>query len=218
MRAAIIGHGEIRPSAALRRMLRQADLIVCADGGVQAALALRVPPHVVIGDLDSTRPRALLWARRRGATVLRFPVGKDQTDTELATDYALDAGATEIDYVGVLGGRIDHALANIGLLTRAAARHCRARILDGHTGIFLADRHTLVNGAPGDQVSLVPLSERVEGVTLRGLKYPLSNGTLSIDSTLGVSNEIVKPPATIRVRRGSLLVIVTHRRARNSRS
>lgn len=211
MRAAIIGHAPLRASGSLRALLAQADLIVCADGGVQTAQALRLPPHVVIGDLDSAQPGTLQWAHRHGATVLRFPVEKDQTDAELATQFALDAGATAIDYFGMLGGRIDHALANIGLLTRAATRHCRARILDGNTVIFLADRRTLINGAPGDQVSLVPLSERVAGVTLRGLRYPLRDGALSIGSTLGISNEIVRPPAMVRVKRGSLLVIVTHR-------
>lgn len=211
MRAAIIGHGEVRPSAALRRLLRQADLIICADGGVQASAALRVPPHVVIGDLDSAELHALRWAQRRGAAVLQFPVEKDQTDAELATNYALDAGATRIDYVGMLGGRIDHALANIGLLTRAAARQCQARILDGSTEIFLAGHNTDIGGAKGDRVSLVPLSAHVVGITTRGLRYPLHGGTLAIGSTLGISNELVRSPATIGVRRGSLLVIVTHR-------
>lgn len=218
MRAAIIGSAPLRAPGALRSLVRKADLVICADGGVHAAHALGVAPHVVIGDLDSAPPRALQWARARGAALLRFPVEKDQTDTELATDYALDAGASEIAYVGVLGGRVDHSLANVGLLSRAAARRCRARIIDGPTEIYLANRHTAINGVKGDQVSLLPLGEPVEGITTQGLKYALHNGTLSIGSTLGVSNEIVMVPAAVRAKRGSLLVIVTHRRLTKGRS
>lgn len=214
MRAAVIANGRLRPTPALRHTLRQAQLIICADGGIRAARALGVTPHVVIGDFDSLDTSGLTWARRRGARLIAHPREKDKTDTELAIEYALEAGAEELVLLAVLGGRVDHTLANIGLLMRIAGQHRRARILDGRTELFLAADQTDIPGRRGDLVSLIPLSDSASGVTTRGLKYPLNEGTLTNASTRGVSNEITVPPAAVSVKHGWLLVVVAHRTGR----
>lgn len=212
MRAAIIGSGPLRPTRALRELVRRAGLIVCADGGLRAARAMRVAPHVVIGDFDSAGPVLRTWARRKGARLIEHPREKDRTDLELAVGYAIEAGAAELDLLGVLGARIDHTLANIALLIQIAGRGKRARILAGRVELFLAGGQTAIGGRQGDLVSLLPLSNSVAGVTTRGLKYPLADAVLHNTTTLGVSNEITEPPAAVSVSQGWLLVVVTHRR------
>jgi len=211
MRAAVVGNGRMRTPRAFREVLRRADLIICADGGVRLARAAGVVPHLVIGDLDSVDTPALAWARRRGARVIIHPREKDKTDTELAVEHAVAAGAGEIDLLGVLGGRVDHALANIALLIAVAEGGRRARILDGRAELFLADAQGAIPGEVGDLVSLIPLSDTVTGVATRGLLYPLTGGVLRITSTLGISNEITALPASVTVKDGRLLVVVTHR-------
>jgi thiamine pyrophosphokinase len=192
-------------------VLRQADLVVCADGGLRVVRKVGVTPQVVIGDFDSARPSLLTWARTRGARLLPYPREKDKTDTDLAVEYAVRAGANPIDLIGVLGGRIDHTLANIGLLISLAKKRRRSRILHGQTELFLVTPRASIPGRVGDRVSLIPVSPTVAGVTTRGLKYPLADSILRIDATRGVSNEITTLPARVRVRRGWLLVVVDHR-------
>lgn len=211
MRAAIVANGRQPPSRELLRVLRQADLVVCADGGLRVVRRLGVTPHVVIGDFDSASPSLLAWARSRGARLVHYPREKDKTDAELAAEYALRARANPIDLVGVLGGRIDHALANVGLLVALARRRRRARILHGKAELFLATSRSTIPGRVGERVSLIPASPIVSGVTTQGLKYPLANARLRIDSTRGVSNEITSVPARVRVRGGWLLVVTEHR-------
>jgi thiamine pyrophosphokinase len=211
MRAAIIGSGPLRPTRLLRDLLGAADLVICADGGVRIARALGIVPRVVIGDFDSAGAALLSWARRRGARLIAHPREKDRTDTELAVEYALQAGAEELDLLGVLGARIDHTLANLGLLIHVAGQQKRARMLQGRVELFLAEAQTSIPGRRGDQVSLIPLSDSAGGVTTHGLKYPLDDAVLRITTTLGVSNEITTPPASVGVRRGWLLVVITHR-------
>jgi thiamine pyrophosphokinase len=210
MRAAIVGNGRLPPTRSLRQLLRHADLVVCADGGLRPTRALRVTPQVAIGDFDSASPSLLAWARRHGTRLLAYPREKDKTDTELAIQYALRAGASTIDLVGVLGGRIDHSLANIALLVALARQRRRARIVHGETELFLATPRASIPGRVGDRVSLIPLSARVSGVSTRGLKYPLADSTLRVDSTRGISNEITASPASVRTRRGWLLVVIEH--------
>jgi thiamine pyrophosphokinase len=211
VRAAIVANGRLPPVRGLRQVLRQADLVVCADGGLRVVRKVGVTPQVVIGDFDSARRSLLTWARTRGARLLPYPREKDKTDTELAVQYAVRAGANPIDLIGVLGGRIDHLLANIGLLISLAKKRRRSRILHGQAELFLVAPRASIPGRVGDRVSLIPVSATVAGVTTRGLKYPLADSTLRIDATRGVSNEITTLPARVRVRRGWLLVVVEHR-------
>lgn len=210
MRAVIVGNGQL-PTRGLRRLLRQADLVVCADGGLRPMRALGIAPQVAIGDFDSASSSLLAWARRRGTRLQAHPREKDKTDSELAVQYALRAGANTIDLIGVLGGRLDHALTNIGLLIAIARQRRRARIVHGDTELFLATPRASIPGQVGDRVSLIPLSARVAGVSTHGLKYALAHGTLRMDATRGISNEITASPARVRARRGWLLVVVEHR-------
>lgn len=209
--AIIIGHGPLRETARIREKLKKADLVICADGGLRVARRLGVAPQVMIGDFDSAAPAMLRWARARGADLIRHPANKDKSDTELALDAAVQQGATDVEFIGVLGGRIDHTLANVELLVRAASANVRARIIDGTQEVFLAGSVFTVPGRAGDLVSLIPLTPSVIGVTLTGFRFPLRNTKIRQGSTLTLSNVITRPPAVVRFRRGRFLVVVNHR-------
>jgi thiamine pyrophosphokinase len=212
MVALVVAGGPAGPREWGRRLAARADLVICADGGVDAARKWGIVPHVVIGDCDSASASAVAWARRRGARVLRYPRDKDKTDTELAVEHALAAGAARVDILGALDGRVDHALANVGLLLQAERRRCRARLLRDRVEVFVARHRTPLPGRRGDLVSLLPLFGPAAGITTVGLRYPLRNGRLRPGSTRGVSNVVVRPPASVTVGQGRLLVVVTHRR------
>ena len=58
-------------------------------------------------------------------------------------------------------------------------------------------------------VSLIPLSEKVTGITTKGMKYNISNYDFYIDKeiSMGVSNEIEDEVAEITVVSGKLLLV-----------
>ena len=66
-------------------------------------------------------------------------------------------------------------------------------------------------GLPDDSqykyISLLPLTTKVTGITLKGFKYLLENGTLKIGESIGVSNEQIEEEAIIEVKKGILVVI-----------
>lgn len=208
MRAAILANGRLVGGDELRRRLRKSDVVICADGGLRAARRLRVRPDVAIGDFDSASRAIVEWARSAGALIITHPVEKDKTDAELALDHAVKRGAREIEFFGALGGRLDHLLANVGLMY-AAGRRARLRIVDGKTEAFLVRGRTSLDMRRGDLVSLLSLSRTSSGITTRGLKYPLRNATLRAGSSLGISNLVISHPASVTVRTGRLLVVVT---------
>lgn len=208
--AVIVANGPLLPRRDLTARLRRTDLLICANGGLRVARRVGVPPQIVIGDFDSAPAGLLRWAQAHDARLIRHPARKDKSDTELALDAAVEGGAREVEFLGVLGGSVDHSLANVALLVQTEAMGVRATIVDGKQQLFLARRKTAVPGRRGDIVSLIPMTPTVTGITLTGFRYPLKNGTVRQGSTRTISNVIDRSPATIRFKRGRLLVVVTH--------
>ncbi|HET7010487.1 MAG TPA: thiamine diphosphokinase [Anaerolineales bacterium] len=212
-RAVIFANGEIRELDRIRSLLRADDWILAADGGAAHCQRLGVTPAVIIGDLDSLpQPQAQI-------TTIRFPEAKDQTDLELALRYAVGHGAAEILVCGALGGRQDHALANIALGLAPSWADVDLRYDDGETEItFLHGGMTrLLHGVAGDLVSLIALGSDAVGVTTSGLLYPLKHETLAFGSTRGVSNALTGDRASVSLRRGSMVSILTRGRDGSSR-
>ena len=107
---------------------------------------------------------------------------------------------------GVDGGRMDHALANLGPIVREP--HARISMLDGE-GRLLALRKGRVTfeGLAGRRLSLLPWS--LHGVTASesGVRYPLERVHLVLGGR-GVSNEIIADHAVVQVEGGVALVWV----------
>ena len=81
--------------------------------------------------------------------------------------------------------------------------------MDNNNQIYLINNsHTIEkSNTYGKYISLIPLTSKVEGLTLTGFKYPLDNYSLSIGKSLGISNEIIDNTASIFLKKGILIVI-----------
>lgn len=177
------------------------DLIIAADGGLTHAQSLGIAPHVILGDFDS------LGYVPQGARV--FPVEKDDTDAMLALRHGLERGYRRfVLYGGMDGPRIDHTLANFQALLFLARHGARGCLVGQHTAATVVSEGSLTFPAHAEGVvSLFCMGAQAEGVTVQGLQYPLSEGTLTADFPLGVSNHFTGKPARISVKNGSLLVL-----------
>jgi thiamine pyrophosphokinase len=191
------------------------DVVIAADGGARHAAGLGLTIDLWVGDGDSIDDEALAALEAAGVPLERSPQDKDESDTELAIRAALRLGQPGVLILGALGGRIDHALANIGLLAMPELAGREAAILDGRSRTVLisapgpdgAAIERRLSGRPGDLISLLPLGRGVEGVTTRGLVYPLSDEPLPVGGARGLSNVRSAPDAAVVVRRGLLLVV-----------
>ena len=207
MRAVVVANGQIEDSEGLADAVGPDTLVVCADGGTANALALGLTPHVVIGDLDSIGPDLRRELQNKGVEFIAYPPRKDETDTELALRYCVARGAESILFIGALGRRLDHSLANLLLLADPAWRSIPIRIVDGPTTIQLCASHCDIIGQPGDIISLLPLGGDAKGVRTEGLEYPLNDETLFFGPARGMGNVMLTHHATVTLREGLLLVI-----------
>lgn len=204
MNALIVLGGDAPSKELLESCAQRAQLRIAADRGLEAFDAAGITPELLIGDMDSVDASVL---RKYDGTTkqTRLCCAKDDTDGEAALHLAAQHGAKEVTFLGALGGRMDHALANLMLLNRAHRLGLRAQILDEHVRIVRVDGECALSGAAGDTVSLLPLG-RASGVSLEGFVYPLHDATLTSDMSLGVSNVVDAQRATVFVREGDLLL------------
>jgi thiamine pyrophosphokinase len=209
MRAIIIAGGQAEPSTEWQRWVGQEDLILGADGGAAQALAWGLTPHIVIGDMDSLPEQEQTDLQARGCRFVVHPRAKDETDLELALSYAAGQDAQDIVILGALGGRLDHALANVLLLSLPVLAGLQVRIVAGQQEACLVrgGETLILEGNAGDLVSLLPLGGDACGVTTGGLAWALTDDTLRFGSSRGVSNEMTAATARIQVEEGYLLVV-----------
>lgn len=207
--AAVITNGDLTGLAKYKQSIELADTIICVDGAARRVLETEIKPDVLLGDLDSIDQASKTKLQAAGVSVEKHPAEKDQTDTELALDYCVRAGLNEVRLFGAVGSRLDHSLANIFLFIKAKQWGLDLMLYTA-TGLSrLVNSNLNITGEPGDIVSLLPLSATVTGVTLTGLKYPLTNAVIQFGSTQGISNQLTANTACITVERGTLLVIHT---------
>lgn len=206
LHALIFANGELQLPAA---GAPPAEAILAVDGGLAHCAALGLTPQALIGDLDSVDPAQQAAYAAQGVDVQAFPPRKDETDFELALAYALQIGAETISVLAGLGRRWDHSLAN--LLLAASPRFAAARItfLHGEQRLFAFRGSARLDTPIGSRVSLIPLGRDAYGVSTTGLEYPLTEEDLPFGSTRGVSNVAVAAHASVRVKRGVLLCILS---------
>jgi thiamine pyrophosphokinase len=206
MKCVIIAGGDLNQTDEVRDLITASDLIVCADGGAGHLRALNILPHVLVGDLDSIQDEDRSFFAENKVKILSFPPRKNFTDSELCVSWAIDHHATDVTFLGVTGTRLDHTLANIFLLRRLVRENIPARIINQTNEIHMVTDQLRLAGRAGDLLSLVPVTRQVTGVTLEGLEYPLSNATLEMGSSLGISNVFRADTASVSVGDGILIV------------
>lgn len=200
-----------------------ADWIVAANGGSALAAQLGIIPNLVIGDLDSADPNLIAEWERQGIETRRYGhTTKNETDTELAIFAALDWLGDRpgtLYLLGGTGGRLDHTLSNVLLLTHPKLAAVDLRLIESKQEVWLAKANcwNAIEGQVGDVVSLLPVGEDAIGILLEGFIYPLERETLLAGRGRGVSNEIAHEGARLWLDGGKMLVVVSRLRA-NTRS
>lgn len=206
MKCIIIANGDLEYTSDIYHLIKNAQLIISADGGAKHLRALNILPHVMMGDFDSISPEDKLFFKKKHVKIFTFPSKKNHTDSELCVSWALENNATDITLLGVTGSRMDHTLANIFLLKRLARLHIPGRIINKNNEIHIVTDFIEIQGRPKDFLSIIPVTEKVTGVTLKGLEYPLKNATMEMGSSLGISNSFKGTTASVSIKKGVVIV------------
>ena len=180
----------------------EGDFVLACDRGYAYALREGIVPDLILGDFDS-----YAGALPEGVPILRYPVEKDDTDAMLAVRWASEQGFDAVRLLCAFGGRLDHLLSNIQTLHYAAELGMEAEAEDEDTllRVLRPGAYRLPYRADRS-LSLLALTETVEGLTIRGAKYEVENAALRRPTTLGQSNAFVSDVA-LSFRSGVLALI-----------
>ena len=202
-------NGEPPQESLVRKVLAPGDLVFCADGGAEYAVRIGLQPHRVIGDLDSISAGTLETLQAAGVRIDRYPREKDETDLELALQQACLESPETILLIGAFGGRPDHMLANLLVLTQPRCRMIKIVLLkdDSQVTILHSGQDLTVCGNSGDILSLIPLTETVCGASLEGVKWELRGERLMLGGRRTISNELAASFAKLKIGSGILAVI-----------
>lgn len=210
MKAFIVSNGEMFDDDYYIELFEREkpQYIICADGGARHLKRLGITPTTIIGDLDSIKSEELNYYKNKNIEIIQYNPDKDKTDTQLAIEYAMKKPLSEIVLLGVFGSRFDHSLANLYLLEFIVSKGFKGSIRNENNVIYLIDKEIQIKGARGDIISLLPLTDRVEGICTSGLHYSLKDATIEREIPYGVSNIFIDSTIKISIKSGLLLVIL----------
>ncbi len=185
----------------------ETDLLVAVDAGLTRLHELGLTPSIIIGDMDSAKPELL--KQYPPELTQFFPSEKNETDTELALLWSIEAGAGEFIIINSLEGRFDHSLALIHNLDFLHAKGFPARIESSFQRVWFLSGDAKISGYRGCTLSLMPWCETVKFRGSKGLAYPLEEISLQPGKTRGLSNFIEEDEALISLDSGRILAILT---------
>lgn len=193
------------------------DIIVCADSGLDAAKELGLDIDFLMGDFDSVHKDTLGRFMEENSLdgsntkFARYPAEKDYTDMHLILEWAVEKKPSGIVILGATGGRLDHLIANINILMLPLENNIPAYIVDRNNKLCLIDSQYVIKREESrwKYISVYPLTDKVTGVSLNGVKYPLDNVELKKGGSTTVSNEFAADAdkAVISLDTGILIVI-----------
>lgn len=202
MRAVIIGGAPICDYDWCKKYFGADDFYIFCDSGLYHEQSLGVRPDLIVGDFDShKKPSA-------DCEIITLPREKDDTDTIYAAKTAAERGFDSFLFVGTVGARLDHSIANLSILFLLDGMGKSALMLDDYSEMSL-----VTPKAPAfiskrfDYFSLVNIYGRAEGITIKGAKYNIQNESIFPEYQYAVSNEVAGDFASVEIKIGKLLLI-----------
>ncbi len=218
-RCVIVGGAPIENYNRIKGYLRDDDFIIYCDCGLKHKERLEAKPDLIVGDFDSYEKSKLggISINMENATatdedsseVIELCPVKDDTDTSHAVTVALERGFEDFLLVGMTGRRMDHTLGNVYILHRLDELNKKALMVDDYSEMSIVNRETVSIDDSMPFFSLINITGKASGITIKNAKYPLENSEIvQIHNDLGVSNEVLPGMmASISVKEGKLLLI-----------
>lgn len=201
MRAVIIASAPETDIDYVRQLIDANTLVICADGGMRHAERLGIQPHLIVGDFDSGE-------QPRTGEILRLKPEKDDSDLQCCMRVAMARGCKEIILTCASGGRMDHFLSNLFSLEELAENGVYGALYDSQNRVrFHQGTYTYPADSRYPYIGIIPLDEVLQGVTLRGLKYPLEHAEVRRSRMITISNEAVSSEFTVSIEQGRALLV-----------
>lgn len=206
MKAAIISNGDITDITYFKDVFSKYEMIISADGASNKLRLIDIVPNYILGDLDSIDLETLAYFESKSVEFMKFNPEKNFSDTHICIDFLIKRGYKEIDVYGALGGRWDHSIANVGLMYYAYEKCVDLSLIDRYDSARICGIGEHISKKKENQCFSIFAVFEDAIVSLKGVKYPLNEYSLSRGESIGLSNEYVED-CKITIKKGSAIVI-----------
>ena len=191
------------------KLVSENTVCLCADGGANFAFRYRKVPKMIIGDLDSIEEKVLKFYKNENVLIKKFPKDKYFTDFELILKEIekIEENKNYLEKIFVVGGlgkRIDMTLSNLFIMEK----YQNLVFLQENEEIFYTEKPFVLINKKGGEFSIIPISEKVEKLTLKGFKFETDKIDVKRESSRLVSNVICENEASVEFESGKLIIIL----------
>lgn len=201
-----LGKKLIQNFVKLNKSLKQ-NIIIAADGASDFLYKHKIIPDYIIGDLDSISPAALKYFSGKNVKIKKIR-NQNKNDLEKCIQFCINEKLKRIIIVGIAGNRLDHTINNLSILKKYSGK-ADIKCYNNEFEFFFIKKKVEFTCKIGDVISLIALP-KARGITTKGLKYPLKNGTLEFGGMQGALNNAAKKNVIIEVKKGHLLLLKKH--------
>ncbi|MBK9099682.1 MAG: thiamine diphosphokinase [bacterium] len=179
------------------------NTLICADGGANSALKMKLVPDIIIGDLDSISKNTL----REFKPISKIIQLKRQNDTDVekCLKYAIKNKFDEALLVGATGNRLDHTFCNLGIVLKFFLK-IKISLIAENSFLKAYTGKIELKTIPNETISLYGISPETK-ITSKGLKYELTNTALPFGIRESTSNIAIKNPMKLNISNGVVFVI-----------
>lgn len=203
----LLAGGGRAPSGSWLRQAAMGRELWAIDRGVNCCCHAGLIPAKLIGDGDSATAQAWQWAEQSSVPIVKFPIKKDYTDTQLALEMAVSEQKFAI-LTGAMGGRFDHAYSTVFSFGHSNLQGC---IADEQEAVFFLrgqEQLSISFRRHAKAISLLPLTAVASGVTIQGVYWPLQEAELVQGLPYAISNEALAEKISVSLSEGILAVYI----------
>ncbi|MEO8209189.1 MAG: thiamine diphosphokinase [bacterium] len=191
----------------VKKLLKEKCYIIAADGGANYLKKIHVIPDLIIGDLDSIKKLTLQYFQKRKVKVNKIKE-QETTDFEKCLMFCKKNKLKDIIVVGAISMRPDHTLNNFSVLKRHY-KSLNVILISDEFEIFFIRKFIKFKYRINEIVSLLAIP-KANKIYTKGLKYKLSNESLSFGVREGTLNKSISEDIIISFESGSLLLFKKH--------
>jgi thiamine pyrophosphokinase len=209
----ILANGKTPPKRVVHFLQSKSySTLICADGGANHAYILGLVPNYVIGDLDSVYDSTLVSFKKK-TQVIKIKRQND-TDVEKCLKFALKKKYDNIILLGVIGGRLDHTICNLGIILKFFPK-VRLKIIAENSFLMPYTGNVEIKTQKGETISLYAFNTKTK-ILSQGLKYPLRNVSLPFGEKESTSNVAISNKVNLKITSGVIFVIRDFRIAKKN--
>jgi len=201
----LILNGDLPSLKSIKQYCKASDYIICADGGANGIVNSDIVPNIILGDLDSIKPKNLNYFKKKGVEIRKISE-QDTTDFEKSLFYIIEHNLDNVIVFGAVSSRPDHTLNNFSIMKRYY-KILNIKMIDKEFEIFYVKNTVSFKTEVGKTVSFMAMPT-AKCITTKGLKYSLKNESLEFGIREGTLNKTSAKTINISFKTGHLLLFI----------